>query len=72
LLGVQLSAGSIASFVKTCQQNLAEVETQRKGNSSRTSTQKRMVSLLFITCKNKIDIVDNIYQLLLTGGIPIL
>jgi transposase len=30
LLGVQLSAGSIASFVKTCHQQLAEVETQLK------------------------------------------
>jgi transposase len=30
LLGVQLSAGSIASFVKTCHQQLAEVETSLK------------------------------------------
>src|SRR5258708_2463244 len=30
LLGIQLSAGSIASFVKTCHQQLAEVETQLK------------------------------------------
>lgn len=30
LLGVQLSAGSIASFVKTCHQNLAKVETDLK------------------------------------------
>jgi len=30
LLGVQLSAGSIASFVKSCHQQLAEVETQLK------------------------------------------
>ena len=30
LLGVQLSVGSIASFVKTCHQQLAEVETQLK------------------------------------------
>jgi transposase len=30
LLGVQLSAGSIASFVKTCHQNLAEVENDLK------------------------------------------
>jgi transposase len=30
LLGVQLSAGSIASFVKTCHQQLAEVETHLK------------------------------------------
>ncbi len=30
LLGVQLSAGSIASFVKTCHQQLAEVETRLK------------------------------------------
>ncbi|GAC1565562.1 MAG: IS66 family transposase [Ktedonobacteraceae bacterium] len=30
LLGVQLSAGSIASFVTTCHQHLAEVETQIK------------------------------------------
>jgi transposase len=30
LLGVQLSAGSIASFVTTCHQQLAEVETQLK------------------------------------------
>jgi transposase len=30
LLGVQLSAGSIASFVKTCHQQLAEVETGLK------------------------------------------
>ncbi len=28
LLGVQLQASSIASFVKTCHQQLAEVETQ--------------------------------------------
>jgi transposase len=30
LLGVQLSAGSIATFVKTCHQQLAEVETSLK------------------------------------------
>lgn len=30
LLGVQLSVGSIASFVKSCHQHLAEVETQLK------------------------------------------
>ena len=30
LLGVQLSAGSIASFVKRCHQQLAEVETHLK------------------------------------------
>src|SRR5947209_4509262 len=30
LLGVQLSAGSIASFVKTCHEQLTEVETQLK------------------------------------------
>jgi transposase len=30
LLGIQLSAGSIASFVSTCHQQLAEVETQLK------------------------------------------
>src|SRR2546423_10190175 len=30
LLGVQLSAGSIASFVHTCHQQLAEVETDLK------------------------------------------
>jgi transposase len=30
LLGIQLSAGSIARFVKTCHQQLAEVETQLK------------------------------------------
>ena len=30
LLGVQLSAGSIAIFVKTCHQKLAEVETHLK------------------------------------------
>jgi transposase len=30
LLGIQLSAGSIASFVKTCHQQLAEVETHLK------------------------------------------
>src|SRR5258708_15460634 len=30
LLGIQLSAGSIASFVKTCHQQLADVETQLK------------------------------------------
>lgn len=30
LLGVQLSAGSIASFVKTCHEELAEVETSLK------------------------------------------
>ena len=30
LLGVQLLAGSIASFVTTCHQRLAEVETQMK------------------------------------------
>jgi transposase len=30
LLGVQLSAGSIASFVKTCHQQLADVETSLK------------------------------------------
>ena len=30
LLGVQLSAGSIATFVTTCHQHLAEVETQLK------------------------------------------
>jgi transposase len=30
LLGVQLSAGSIATFVKTCHQQLAEVETDLK------------------------------------------
>jgi transposase len=30
VLGVQLSAGSIASFVKTCHQQLAEVETNLK------------------------------------------
>jgi transposase len=30
LLGIQLSAGSIASFVKSCHQQLAEVETQLK------------------------------------------
>src|SRR5712691_7399450 len=30
LLGVQLSAGSIASFVKSCHQQLAEVETELK------------------------------------------
>jgi transposase len=30
LLGVQLTAGSIASFVKTCHQQLAEVETRLK------------------------------------------
>ena len=30
LLGVQLSAGSIATFVKTCHQQLAEVETHLK------------------------------------------
>lgn len=30
LLGVQLSAGSVATFVKTCHQQLAEVETQLK------------------------------------------
>src|SRR5207244_615010 len=29
-LGVQLSVGSIASFVKTCHQQLAEVETSHK------------------------------------------
>jgi transposase len=30
LLGIQLSAGSLASFVNTCHQQLAEVETQLK------------------------------------------
>ncbi len=30
LLGIQLQASSIASFVKTCHQQLAEVETQRR------------------------------------------
>src|SRR5438270_4638369 len=30
LLGVQLSAGSLASFVKTCHEQLSEVETQLK------------------------------------------
>ncbi len=38
LLGVQLSAGSIATFVKTCHQQLAEVETHLK-----TALMKRKV-----------------------------
>jgi transposase len=36
LLGVQLSAGSIASFVKTCHQQLTEVETSLKAASVKT------------------------------------
>jgi hypothetical protein len=37
LLGVQLSAGSIASFVKTCQENLASVENHVKAALGKAS-----------------------------------
>src|SRR6266699_1114022 len=37
LLGVQLSAGSIASFVQTCHQQLAEVETSLKAALVKTN-----------------------------------
>jgi len=42
LLGVQLSAGSIASFVKTCHQRLAEVETQIKAAPAKQRCSTRM------------------------------
>jgi transposase len=37
LLGIQLSAGSIASFVKSCHQQLAEVETSLKAALVKTN-----------------------------------
>ena len=37
LLGVQLSAGSIATFVKTCHQQLAEVESRLKAALVKTN-----------------------------------